>query len=69
MVEIMRVLGELIFLSRGCEYMNVRGSAHEFLSAKSLHIVKTPQTFLLILQGKYCCIFEETATPILIALK
>lgn len=40
MVEIMRVLGEFIFLGRGCEYMNVKVSPHEFLSPKSMHILK-----------------------------
>lgn len=63
MVEIMRVLGELIFLGRGWEYMNVKGSSYEFLSAKSMHILKCEIAWL-ILRGKYFCNIEKIWVPI-----
>lgn len=63
MVEIMRVLGELIFLGRRCEYMDVNGSSYEFLSAKSMYILKWEMDWL-ILRGKYCCNIEKTQIPI-----
>ena len=65
MAVIMRVLGELIFLGRGCEYMNVKGSSYKFLSTKSMHILQR-ETAWLNLRGKYCCNFEKTRAPITI---
>lgn len=63
MVEIMRVLGELIFLGRGCEYTNVKCSTCEFLSSKSMPSLKCEMAWL-ILWGKYRCNIEKTQEPI-----
>ena len=43
--------------------MNVKGSSDEFLSTKSMHILKCEMAWL-ILWGKYCCNIEETRVPI-----
>lgn len=63
MVEIMRVLGELIFWGRVCEYMIVNGNSYEFLSTISMHILKCDMAWL-ILPGKYCCNIKKTRAPI-----
>lgn len=43
--------------------MNVKGSSDEFLSTKSMHILKHEMAWL-ILRGKYCRNIEETRVPI-----
>lgn len=63
MDEIMRVLGEFIFLGRGCEYMNVKGSSYKVLSTIFMHILKREMAWLN-LRGKYCCNIEKTWAPI-----
>lgn len=59
----MRVLGELIFLGQGCEYMNVEGSSYKFLSTKPMHILEREMAWLN-LRGKYCCNIEKTRAAI-----
>lgn len=43
--------------------MAVKGSACEFLSTKSMHILKRGMD-RLILHGKYCCNIGKTWVPI-----